>query len=248
MATPPRAPDWYPDPSGKPGVMYWDGQQWHQNTAADPGPPANPSPLVTQRPRLPTGLIAALVVTLTVLIAIVGATGYLLLQRKNASQTPSARTTLPSDQTAPLSGRTAQTAPPSSAVVPSATAAPATEVPGLAPFLGHWTGGQSGMLDIRSDGTGRWTHSDTSTCPNAPLAGCGITGTADFTLTSVAGGTATGNVTASSNPQNDLVGGPVSIVLGSGLQGQGVVLAVSISKMQGWNFCNDTSPHYCAGG
>jgi len=24
-------PGWYPDPSGKPGQMYWDGQQWHQD-------------------------------------------------------------------------------------------------------------------------------------------------------------------------------------------------------------------------
>jgi TM2 domain-containing membrane protein YozV len=23
------AAGWYPDPSGKPGQMYWDGQQWH---------------------------------------------------------------------------------------------------------------------------------------------------------------------------------------------------------------------------
>jgi TM2 domain-containing membrane protein YozV len=29
---------WYPDPSGKPGQMYWDGQQWHANVpAATPG-------------------------------------------------------------------------------------------------------------------------------------------------------------------------------------------------------------------
>src|SRR6201995_775791 len=34
MTTPPLAPDWYPDPSGKPGLMYWDGQQWHTDVAA----------------------------------------------------------------------------------------------------------------------------------------------------------------------------------------------------------------------
>lgn len=28
------SPGWYPDPSGQPGQMYWDGQQWHANTAA----------------------------------------------------------------------------------------------------------------------------------------------------------------------------------------------------------------------
>ena len=73
-----------------------------------------------------------------------------------------------------------------------------------------------------------------------------LQGTADFRLTSVANGTATGSVTGGSNPKNDLVGEPVTIVLGSGLNGKGVVLAVSISKMQGWNFCNYSSPHYCA--
>lgn len=25
---------WYPDPSGQPGQMYWDGQQWHANAPA----------------------------------------------------------------------------------------------------------------------------------------------------------------------------------------------------------------------
>jgi Protein of unknown function (DUF2510) len=233
MSTPPPAADWYPDPSGKPGLMYWDGEQWHTDIPAAP-PPADQLPprptSTTPRPRRKVALIAALVVTVAVLAGIVGITGYLLVQRKHGSQTP-----------------TAQPAPPS-AVVPSATTAPSAEVPGLAPFVGRWSGGHSGGLDIHSDGTGRWTYSDISTCPNAPLAGCGITGTADFRLTSVANGTATGSVTGGSNPKNDPVGEPVTIVLGSGLQGKGVVLAVSISKMQGWNFCNDTSPHYCAEG
>jgi hypothetical protein len=127
------------------------------------------------------------------------------------------------------------------------TAATAT-VPGLAPFVGQWSGGHSGKLDIHSDGSGRWTYEDRSTCPNAPLVGCGITGTTVFTLASVANGTARGSVTTSSDPTNGApVGGPVTIVLGSA-NGTGVVLAVSIGKMQGWNFCNDTSPHYCAEG
>jgi hypothetical protein len=25
---------WYPDPSGKPGQTYWDGQRWHTNVPA----------------------------------------------------------------------------------------------------------------------------------------------------------------------------------------------------------------------
>ena len=233
MTTPPPAADWYRDPSGKPGLMYWDGQQWHPESATDASTAADQPSFqpasTTLRPRGRATLIVALVVTVVVLAGIVGVTGYILLQH-NASRSP-----------------TAQPAPTSSAAVPSATATPRAQPPELAPFVGQWGGGHSGSLEIHSDGTGRWTYSDVSTCPNAPLAGCGITGTADFTLTSVVNGTATGSVTASSNPKNDPVGGPVTIVLGSGWQGTGVVLAVSIGKMQGWSFCNGTSPpHNCA--
>lgn len=31
------AAGWYPDPSGGPGQMYWDGQQWRPDTAAAAG-------------------------------------------------------------------------------------------------------------------------------------------------------------------------------------------------------------------
>jgi hypothetical protein len=239
--TTPPLPDWYPDPSGKRGLMYWDGQQWHTDIPYAPPPAEEFSPQsisTTPRPRRHTALIAAFAVTAVALAGIVGLTGYLLLQHKPVSQIPTA---------APSSEPTVQPAPPSSEAVPSATAAPSAEVPGLAPFVGHWGGGHSGGLDIHSDGTGRWTYADISTCPNAPLAGCGITGIAEFRLTSVANGTATGSVTGGSNPKNDPVGEPVTIVLGSA-NGRGVVLAVSISKMRGWNFCNETSPHWCAEG
>src|SRR6202044_199681 len=37
---PPQPPaGWYPDPTGKPGEMYWDGEAWHRLT---PGIPATP--------------------------------------------------------------------------------------------------------------------------------------------------------------------------------------------------------------
>jgi Protein of unknown function (DUF2510) len=248
MTTPPL-PDWYPDPSGKRGLKYWDGQQWHTDIPDAPPPAEEFSPQstsATPRPQHQRALIAVLVATLVVLVAGICIASYLLLQHPPAPQTPTAApSSAPTAQPAPPPGPIAQPAPPSSGLVPSATPAPRAEVPGLAPFVGHWGGGHSGGLDISSDGTGRWTYSDISTCPNAPLAGCGITGIADFTLTSVANGTATGSVTGGSNPKNDPVGEPVTIVLGSA-NGTGVVLAVSISKMQGWNFCNETSPHWCA--
>lgn len=224
MTTPPPAADWYPDPSGKPGLMYWDGEQWLPRPDTEASPPAaHPT---RAAPRTHAAVIAAIVATAVVLVGLVGVTGYLLLQHKHASQTP-----------------TAQPAPPSSVPAPSA---PGATAPGWAPFVGHWSGGHSGALDIRSDGTGRWTYDDRSTCPDAGLAGCGIAATVDFRLTSLSNGTATGSVTAASKPTTDPVGEPVTIVLGTGLQGKGAVLAVSISQMQGWGFCNKTSPHSCA--
>ena len=141
------------------------------------------------------------------------------------SSTPAGKPAPPASQSAPSTGPAAQ----------------------LAPFVGRWSGGPSGALDINAGGTGRFTYSDTSSCPNAPLSGCGVTGSADFTLTSIANGTATGNVTAISNPNHDSLGEPVTIVLGSA-NGKGVVLTVSIGKMKDWNFCNDTSTGWCAGG
>jgi hypothetical protein len=129
---------------------------------------------------------------------------------------------------------------------PSSQSAPTTDLAAqLAPFLGHWNGGHSGAINIHSDGTGNWGYPDTSSCPDAPLAGCGVSGTTDFKLTSVSNGTATGTITTSSNPAHGTAGGPVTIVQSSA-NGLGVVLEVSIGKMQGWNFCNETSPHWCA--
>ncbi|MGH3971197.1 MAG: DUF2510 domain-containing protein, partial [Mycobacterium sp.] len=47
--TQPPAPDWYPDPTGKPGLMYWDGQQWRTDVRATASNPAQP----TSQPRAP---------------------------------------------------------------------------------------------------------------------------------------------------------------------------------------------------
>jgi hypothetical protein len=46
-STPQPPPGWYPDPSGKPGQMYWDGQRWRTHT---PPPAAAPAPWHTARP------------------------------------------------------------------------------------------------------------------------------------------------------------------------------------------------------
>jgi hypothetical protein len=121
----------------------------------------------------------------------------------------------------------------------------AADVPGLAPFVGSWHAHEEG-LDIQPSGDGRETYADKSTCPDAPAAGCGVTGTVDFTLTSVSGDTATGAITAASNPQHP-IGGPVTITLVGG--GQGLQLWVAGGD-QGFPFCNgndnvDASHYYC---
>ncbi len=230
MTTQPPAPDWYPDPSGKPGLKYWDGEQWHtdipdSSSSAD-RPPAEPIS-TTPRPHRRTAVIAALVVAVAVLAGLVGITSYLLLRHPPASQAPTAQPAPPSEQ-----------APPANA--------PSAKVPGLAPFVGSWHAHEEG-LTIQPNGHGRETYNDRSTCPNAPMAGCGVTGTTDFMLTRVSGDTATGTITAASSPKSP-IGGPVSIKLVG--NGQGLQLTIAGGD-QGFEFCNsndnDAARHYYCG-
>ena len=119
---------------------------------------------------------------------------------------------------------------------------PAADVPRLAPFVGSWHAHEEG-LDIQPNGNGRETYADKSTCPDAPAAGCGKTGTVDFTLTSVSGDAATGAITAASDPKHP-IGGPVTIKLVGG--GQGLQLWMAGGD-QGFPFCNSNaaSHYYC---
>jgi hypothetical protein len=79
------------------------------------------------------------------------------------------------------------------------------------------------------------------------MSGCGIAGTTDFTLTSVSGDTASGTITAASNPEQP-IGGPVTITLVGG--GQGLQLSVAGGD-QGFPFCNsnddEAARHYYCG-
>ena len=107
-------------------------------------------------------------------------------------------------------------------------------------------GAHGESLDIQPNGNGRETYAGTSTCPDAPAAGCGRAGTVDFTLTSVSGDTATGAVTAALNLK-DPSGGPVTIKLVG--DGQGLQLSVA-GRDQGSPFYNSNdnlhaSHYYC---
>jgi Protein of unknown function (DUF2510) len=44
MTTPPPPAGWYPNPSGGPGQMYWDGERWQTGVPAQPPPAAAPTP------------------------------------------------------------------------------------------------------------------------------------------------------------------------------------------------------------
>jgi serine/threonine-protein kinase len=122
----------------------------------------------------------------------------------------------------------------------------AADVVGIAPFVGSWHAHEEG-LEIQPNGHGRETYNDRSTCPDAPMSGCGIAGTTDFTLTSVSGDTASGTITAASNPEQP-IGGPVTITLVGG--GQALQLSVAGGD-QGFPFCNskddEAARHYYCG-
>jgi hypothetical protein len=113
---------------------------------------------------------------------------------------------------------------------------------GLTAFAGAWHAHEEG-LNIDANGHGQETYADKSTCPDAPAAGCGKTGTVDFTLTSVSGDTASGVITAASDPKRP-IGGPVTIKLVGG--GRGLQLWETGGD-QGFSFCNsnDASHYYC---
>ncbi|TSE00694.1 hypothetical protein FOS14_06620 [Skermania sp. ID1734] len=126
----------------------------------------------------------------------------------------------------------------------SATSSQSTTVPSA--FVGTWHAHEE-RLTIDGNGHGRETYSDRSSCPDAPMSGCGVTGIVDFTLTSFGRDTATGKVTASSNPKTP-IGGAVTIKLLG--EGQGLELTVAGGD-SGFPFCNDKDDdharHYYCG-
>jgi hypothetical protein len=66
----PLPPGWYPDPSGKAGKLYWDGQEWH---TAPPPVPVPPS--AQKKPGCLPGL-ALFVVLFAVLAGLLGTCGH----------------------------------------------------------------------------------------------------------------------------------------------------------------------------
>lgn len=71
-STTPLSPGWYPDPSGTPGTLYWDGQGWR--TAPLPTAGAQPKPRVSNRSPL-LWLLGLAAVVLFIAVALVFALG-----------------------------------------------------------------------------------------------------------------------------------------------------------------------------
>jgi hypothetical protein len=108
-----------------------------------------------------------------------------------------------------------------------------------APFVGTWQAHEESLI-VSADGTGAETYPDRSSCPDAPMAGCGQTATVNFRLSEVQGPppiglqpdtTAYGNIVSGGNAER---GSYVTITLADG--GKGVVLWVANGD-QGFPFC-----------
>jgi len=113
MTAQPPAPDWYPDRTGKPGLMYWDGQQWRTDVPATASPanqpphqigtpppaPFNQWPGGPQRSRSPILVMA--VITGVAVLALVGVTAYFVWPHPHPNQTAQPSTTTQASVTTP---------------------------------------------------------------------------------------------------------------------------------------------------
>lgn len=178
-------------------------------------------------------LIPAIVVGIGVILVAAGVGGY-LLQRRPASQTPTA-------QPAPPSALTVQPAPPPEAVAPSATA-PSADIPGLGPFVGSWAGKRE-SVNIDANGHGRFHYADVQACQGCAMSDMPYTDM-DFTLTSVSGNTATGSVTADKYHQ---AGEPVDITLIPAKASGPPTISWTVSGQDEGLFCPATNSSWCGG-
>jgi len=81
---------WYPDPSGVPGLRYWDGYQW---TAVAPSPqPVAPYPVAAKKSTFPSWII---VVGVLVIVGLLYAYGAQLDSQEKKSASGSTYTSTP---------------------------------------------------------------------------------------------------------------------------------------------------------
>ncbi len=173
-----------------------------------------------------------------------------VLGHGSSSTTTSTTSTLPVFSTT-NAGATTPAA--SSATVPSQSLSTALTDSGI---LGYWTDGDgSAVTYVRSDGASRFNYADLSdpSCDNSCSEATAARHNIDYQLTSASGRTATGEVTADSNPATgDPVGSRVTITA-DGSQSAELTFAASGHTYQLTNHqadspgpLNDTPAHPAA--
>jgi Protein of unknown function (DUF2510) len=88
MAAPPPPPGWYPDPTGKPGQMYWDGHAWQSAIPATTRPAYAPPQRASDTPSPATRSKRNWLIALLVVVLIAAAGGGVVLLRNVLSSKP----------------------------------------------------------------------------------------------------------------------------------------------------------------
>ena len=136
---------------------------------------------------------------------------------------------------------TTTTLPPTTTTTVPPTTTTTAPVSDFTQWSGSW-GAHEQELALSPAGDGQLSYADLTLCPNCSF-GSAPTSTMEFQLTSVSGGTASGSVTASSDPTNYPVGQGVTVSLAPGSPGQ--LLEISFAGQGPEEFCNGTSAGQC---
>lgn len=150
----------------------------------------------------------------------------------------SSTTTIPSSTTV---ASTTSTGPPTTTTTTAPPGSVATSSLDLGAIAGSW-GAHEQSLNITSGGQGTLSYADLGLCPTCSEGGA-PTSTVQFQLTSGNGTSASGTVTAASNPQEYQVGESVGLQVTTGSPGQ--ILNVKVGSNGGGMYCNSTSYGQC---
>lgn len=118
------------------------------------------------------------------------------------------------------------------------------DVPGLAPFVGTWSGVRQSVV-IDEAGHAHFRYMDSNACQGS----CSMVdmpySTMEFVLTSVSNGVANGSVTASSGTRSKQLGEPVAVTLKP--QSSGRAIGWTIGGKDEGLFCEPAIASWCGG-
>ena len=144
----PLAPGWYPDPSGKPGMLYWDGRGWHTAPLPRAGQPVGGTTADTSGGR--SGLLLAFA-GIAVAVAVVIVAFVFVWSRGTGPSEPTASPTSsfqePTFPTVPSPSPTTPRAPSTTTPPPQATVAPPPPPPPSPTSVPFWTATIVGTCD-----------------------------------------------------------------------------------------------------